>query len=90
MVHYYNVKSNNIKQTVFIIIKITLARMRLELTTTDLAGRSITSFATEMSKMITNLPTSRWRRTIPRSDLAGEFFYRNHQHISVSIFALFG
>ena len=44
--------------------------MRLELTTTDLEGRGTTCCATEMSKMILNLPTLHWRRTLPRSDLA--------------------
>ena len=44
--------------------------MRFELTTTNLVGRSTTSYATEMSKMIPNLPTFHWRRTLPRSDLA--------------------
>ena len=39
--------------------------MRLELTTTDLEGRD----TNEMSKMIPNLPTFHWRRTLPRSDL---------------------
>ena len=39
--------------------------MRLELMTTDLEGRGTTSCATEMSKMIPNLPTFHWRRTLP-------------------------
>ena len=42
--------------------------MGFELTTTDLAGRSTTSCATEMSKMIPNLPTFHGRRKL--SDLA--------------------
>ena len=44
--------------------------MRFELTTTDLEGRGTTSCTTEMSKMISNLPTFHWRWTLPRSDLA--------------------
>ena len=44
--------------------------MRFELTTTDLEGRGTTSCATEMSKMIPNLPISYWRKTLPRSGLA--------------------
>ena len=44
--------------------------MRFELTTTDLVGRSTTICATEMSKMITNLPTFHWRRSLLKSDLA--------------------
>ena len=50
--------------------------MRFELTTTDLEGRSTTSCATDMSKMIPKLRTFHWHRTLPRSDLAeqtGEF-----------------
>ena len=34
------------------------------------AGQSTTSCATDMSKMILNLPTFHWRRTLPRSGLA--------------------
>ena len=44
--------------------------MRLELATTDLEDRGTTSYATEMSKMIPNLPTFHWRRTLLRSDLS--------------------
>ena len=44
--------------------------MRFELITTDLAVRSTTSYATEMSKMISNLPTFYWRWSLLRSDLA--------------------
>ena len=44
--------------------------MRFELTTLNLEGRNITSYATEISKMISNLPTFHWRWTLPRSDLA--------------------
>ena len=60
--------------------------MRFELTTTDLEGRGTTSCTTEMSKMIPNLPTFHWRRTLPRSDLAEQLarFHRNHRHISVN------
>ena len=43
--------------------------MRFELMTTDLAGRSTTSCAKEMSKIISNLPKFHWRRTLTRSDL---------------------
>ena len=39
--------------------------MRFELTTTDLEGRGTTSCTTEMSKMIPNLPTFHWRRSLP-------------------------
>ena len=46
--------------------------MRFELTTTDLSGRNTTSYAAEISKMIPNLPTFYWRRTLPRSDLAAQ------------------
>ena len=44
--------------------------MRFELTTIDLAGQSTTSYATEISKMIPNLPKFHWRRSLPRSVLA--------------------
>ena len=44
--------------------------MKFEVTNTDLVGRRTTSYATEMSKMIPNLPTFHWRRALPRSDLA--------------------
>ena len=44
--------------------------MRFELTTTDLEGRGTSSCATEMSKMIPNLPIFHWRKTLPRSGLA--------------------
>ena len=43
--------------------------MRFELMTTDLEGQGTTSCATEMSKMILNLPTFHWHRTLPRFDL---------------------
>ena len=33
-------------------------------------GQNTTSYATEMSKMIFNLPKFHWRRTLPRSDIA--------------------
>ena len=32
--------------------------------TTDLTDQSTTSYATEMSRMIPNLPTSCWQRTL--------------------------
>ena len=54
--------------------------MRFELKTTDLAGQSTTSYATEMSKMIPNFPTFYWRRTLPRPDLS----------VQASFNALFG
>ena len=44
--------------------------MRLQLTTTDLAGRSTSKCVTEMSKMIPNVPTFYWRRTLPSLFLA--------------------
>ena len=44
--------------------------MRLELTTIDPEGQGTTNCATEISKMILNLPTFHWRRSLPRSDLA--------------------
>ena len=44
--------------------------MRFELTTTDLEGRNTPSYAIVMSKMILNLPTFHWRRTLLRSHLA--------------------
>ena len=43
--------------------------MRFELTTTDLEGRNTPSYAIVMSKMILNLPTFHWRKSIPRSVL---------------------
>ena len=55
--------------------------MRFELTTIDLAGQSTTSYATEISKMIPNLPKFHWRRPLPRSDLAkqtGEVAFIKH------------
>ena len=53
--------------------------MRLKLTTTDLEGRGTTSYTTEMSKVIPNLATFHWRRTLLRSDLAEQLarFHRN-------------
>ena len=44
--------------------------MRFEFTTTGLVGRSTTSYAIEISKMILDLPTFHCRRTLPRSDIA--------------------
>ena len=49
--------------------------MRLELMTIDLSDRSTTSYATEMSKMISNLPTFHWRKTLPRSDIAEQILF---------------
>ena len=43
--------------------------MRFELTTTDLAGRSTASYATEMSKMVPSLQTFHWRKSLPISDI---------------------
>ena len=43
--------------------------MRLELKTTDLVDQSTTRCATEILKMISNLPTFNWRRILPRTDL---------------------
>ena len=67
--------------------------MILELTTTDLACRSTTSFAIEMSKMIPNLPKFHCRRSLPRSDLAeqtGEcMFQTRHLIMTTQIICIF-
>ena len=63
--------------------------MRFELTTLNLEGRNITSYATEISKMISNLPTFHWRWTLPRSDLAeqtGEVSQKSPIYFSKLIF----
>ena len=44
--------------------------MRFELTITDVVGQKTTSYATEMSKMIPNLPAFHWRSIFPKSNLA--------------------
>ena len=67
--------------------------MRLELRITDLQVRALAvMYATEMSKIIPNLPTFDWRRTLPRSDLAdiqiGEFLQEIRTYFSKLISVL--